>query len=104
LWRGWKKPNEHTERTKVERLNEKHSLYEITSYCYIYLQLKSSDHEALRFYPKALSIYGNWLADTRSENPNIIMEQYMEKVGIMFGKRFPWARNCCYKNWTYLTL
>ena len=31
-------------------------------------------------YPKCLGIYGNWLAETKSENPNVIMEQYLRKV------------------------
>lgn len=25
-------------------------------------------------------MFGNWLAETHSENPNIIMEDYLEKV------------------------
>lgn len=44
------------------------------------LKMRSTDKAAARFYPETLSIYGNWLAETRSENPNIIMENYMEKV------------------------
>ena len=42
--------------------------------------MKRDSPVAARFYPQALSIYGNWLADTRSENPNVIMENYLEKV------------------------
>lgn len=28
----------------------------------------------------ALNTYGNWLAETRTENPRIIIESYLEKV------------------------
>ena len=47
---------------------------------FLYLQMKVANLVAGKFYPQALSIYGNWLADTRSENPNVIMEKYLEKV------------------------
>ena len=49
--------------------------------------MKAASPIAARFYPQALSIYGNWLADTRSENPNVIMEKYLEKV-IIFCNKF----------------
>ena len=42
--------------------------------------MKIASPVAARFYPQTLNIYGNWLADTRSENPNVIMEKYLEKV------------------------
>ncbi|XP_053392108.1 serine-protein kinase ATM-like, partial [Mercenaria mercenaria] len=47
-------------------------------------KLRSTDQVAAMFYPQALSIYGNWLAETRSENPNIIMENYMERAINMY--------------------
>lgn len=43
-------------------------------------QLQDENIDAAKFYPQVLSIYGNWLAETRSENPNVIMEEYLEKV------------------------
>ncbi|KAJ8315047.1 hypothetical protein KUTeg_007197 [Tegillarca granosa] len=42
--------------------------------------LHGENTEAERLYPKVLSIYGDWLAETRSENPNVIMDQYLEKI------------------------
>ena len=30
--------------------------------------------------PKCLGIYGTWLAETRSENPNVVLEQYLKKA------------------------
>ena len=30
-------------------------------------------------YPPALCLYGSWLAETRSENPSVIMKNYLEK-------------------------
>ena len=27
-----------------------------------------------------MGLYGSWLAETRSENPNTIMEKYLDKV------------------------
>ena len=41
-------------------------------------QMQSSDGEGL--LPKCLMLYGNWLADTRSESPNVILEKYLSKV------------------------
>ncbi|CAC5396816.1 ATM [Mytilus coruscus] len=47
-------------------------------------KLQDENIDAARFYPQVLSIYGNWLAETRSENPNVIMEEYLEKtVGLL---------------------
>jgi ataxia telangiectasia mutated family protein len=34
----------------------------------------------MTLYPQALGLYGSWLAETRSENPNKIIENYLEKV------------------------
>lgn len=36
-------------------------------------------------YPVVLGLYGNWLAETQSENPSVIIENYLEQV--MFGSR-----------------
>ena len=36
--------------------------------------------EAARLYPRALGIYGDWLAETKSEDPSVIMEKYLNKV------------------------
>jgi ataxia telangiectasia mutated family protein len=30
-------------------------------------------------YPSALCLYGSWLAETRSENPSVIMDTYLER-------------------------
>ncbi|XP_069136891.1 serine-protein kinase ATM-like isoform X2 [Argopecten irradians] len=52
----------------------------------IILQLKKvrrKDKDAAKYYAKVLCIYGNWLAETRSENPNVIMEDYLEKAVAM---------------------
>ncbi|XP_060082468.1 serine-protein kinase ATM-like [Ylistrum balloti] len=49
----------------------------------IILQLKKvhrKNKDATTYYAKVLCINGNWLAETRSENPNIIMEDYLEKA------------------------
>lgn len=31
-------------------------------------------------YAQTVGLYGCWLAETRSENPNTIMEKYLDKV------------------------
>ena len=33
-----------------------------------------------RLLPQCLGIYGTWLAETRSESPSVVMEQYLEKA------------------------
>uniref|UniRef100_K1QG16 Serine-protein kinase ATM n=1 Tax=Magallana gigas TaxID=29159 RepID=K1QG16_MAGGI len=43
-------------------------------------QKQESNIEAAKLYPRVLSMFGNWLAETHSENPNIIMEDYLEKT------------------------
>ena len=45
-----------------------------------FLQLQDDDDDAALLYPKCLGIYGNWLAETRSDNPKVIMEEYLSKV------------------------
>ncbi|XP_033740359.1 serine-protein kinase ATM-like [Pecten maximus] len=52
----------------------------------IIVQLKKvrrKDQDAAKYYAKVLCIYGNWLAETRSENPNVIMEDYLDKAVAM---------------------
>ncbi|XP_067675130.1 serine-protein kinase ATM-like [Haliotis asinina] len=36
--------------------------------------------EAVKLLPQALGTYGNWLAETRTENPSVILEHYLEKT------------------------
>ena len=48
-----------------------------------YLQVRDHSPEASVLYPQALGLYGNWLAESKSENPNTIMEDYLEKVKIV---------------------
>ncbi|XP_028397502.1 serine-protein kinase ATM-like [Dendronephthya gigantea] len=42
-------------------------------------QLKQIN-KAVKNNPETLGLYGSWLAETRSENPNTIMEKYLEKA------------------------
>ncbi|XP_033125672.1 serine-protein kinase ATM-like [Anneissia japonica] len=35
-------------------------------------------------YPQALGIYGQWLAETHTESPNTIMDDYLEKAVIIY--------------------
>lgn len=39
--------------------------------------------EASRLYPQALGLYGNWLAESKSENPNTIIEEHLEKAACL---------------------
>ncbi len=41
-------------------------------------------------YPLALCHYGKWLAETKSENPVRILEEYLQRVSYMYTL-------CCYK-------
>jgi len=41
-------------------------------------QTQHSDNAAL--LPKCLMLYGDWLAETRSQSPNIILDKYLSKV------------------------
>ncbi|XP_048753406.2 serine-protein kinase ATM-like isoform X2 [Ostrea edulis] len=43
-------------------------------------QKQNSSIEVAKLYPRVLSLYGNWLAETHAANPNIIMEEYLEKT------------------------
>ena len=53
------------------------------------LQMDSPPPEAAALYPSALSLYGSWLAESRSENPSIIMSDFMEKVRLMHSLLVP---------------
>ena len=44
------------------------------------IQIHLQDNVADSLHPEVLTIYGNWLAETCSDSPNVIIEQYMEKV------------------------
>ncbi|CAH3032263.1 unnamed protein product [Porites lobata] len=46
---------------------------------------KVRDHspEASVLYPQALGLYGTWLAESKSENPNTIIEDYLEKAACL---------------------
>ncbi|XP_062590469.1 serine-protein kinase ATM-like isoform X2 [Saccostrea cucullata] len=43
-------------------------------------QKQESNLEAAKLYPRVLSMYGNWAAETNLEDPNTIMEEYLEKT------------------------
>ena len=43
-------------------------------------QIHTQDPVAESLHPEVLTIFGNWLADTCSESPNVIIDKYMEKV------------------------
>jgi len=43
--------------------------------------MQGSDTAAL--LPKCLMLYGNWLAETRSQSPNVILDKYLSKVYIL---------------------
>ncbi|XP_070188647.1 serine-protein kinase ATM-like [Littorina saxatilis] len=60
-----------------EQTTAKHVLKALIKTCQ---QLGEENREALRLQTKSLSLYGNWLAETRSETPTVIMEQYLEKT------------------------
>ncbi len=45
---------------------------------------KGKDKRAADYKPAVLGLYGHWLAETRSENPTIIIDNYMELVSLMF--------------------
>jgi len=39
---------------------------------------KGKDPKVTELYPSALGIYGHWLAESQSENPGVIIQDYME--------------------------
>ncbi|XP_071112563.1 serine-protein kinase ATM-like [Haliotis cracherodii] len=43
-------------------------------------KIQDECYEAVRLLPQALGTYGNWLAETRTENPSVILENYLEKT------------------------
>nr|NP_001107666.1 ataxia telangiectasia mutated [Strongylocentrotus purpuratus]ABY60856.1 ataxia telangiectasia mutated [Strongylocentrotus purpuratus] len=48
---------------------------------------KSQDSSHYKIYATTLSIHGNWLAETRSQSPNVIMEDYLEKAFTIFHEK-----------------
>ena len=44
------------------------------------LSLQVDSGEASALYPRCLGVYGNWLAETRSESPKVIMKEYLVEV------------------------
>ncbi|XP_071506799.1 serine-protein kinase ATM-like [Diadema antillarum] len=44
----------------------------------------SSNPARYKTYAATLSLHGNWLAETRSQSPNIILEEYLEKSANIF--------------------
>ncbi|KAH9504406.1 hypothetical protein Btru_063525 [Bulinus truncatus] len=48
----------------------------------------SSPSENDLIYPKALGTYGNWLAETKSETPAVIISEYLEKTVSLLLKPF----------------
>ena len=48
----------------------------------LYFQVSGQSAEASRLHPQALGLYGNWLAESKSENPNTIIEEYLKKVSL----------------------
>jgi len=40
----------------------------------------SAVNDATTLLPKCLMLYGDWLAETRSQSPNVILEHYLSKV------------------------
>jgi len=43
-------------------------------------QTQDQTSEVIDLYPQALGLYGTWLAESKSENPNTIIEKYLEKA------------------------
>lgn len=50
------------------------------------LQLSEASPSVKALYPSALCLYGSWLAETRSENPSVIMKKYLEKSVELMGE------------------
>lgn len=44
-----------------------------------FFQLVEPPPSVTAIYPSALCLYGRWLAETRSENPSVIMSKYLER-------------------------
>lgn len=43
------------------------------------IQMYQTDSDVASLYPGSLSLYGSWLAETRSKNPSEIISDYLEK-------------------------
>ena len=59
-------------------------------------QTQDQSSEVTELYPQALGLYGTWLAESKSENPNTIIEKYLEKVRskrriVCYETRLRWA-------------
>jgi len=46
-------------------------------------QVQDQSAEVINLYPQALGLYGTWLAESKSENPNTIIEKYLEKAACL---------------------
>ena len=44
------------------------------------LQFAGDPSVPTQLYPQCLGLYGDWLAETQSENPSHIMDNYLAKV------------------------
>ncbi len=44
------------------------------------MQLQGEDRAAERLFPRCLGLYGSWLAETHSENPHTIVDQFLQQV------------------------
>ena len=51
----------------------------LCSQCFFHLQACDTDFDAATLYPASLSLYGNWLAETRSKSPSEVITDYLEK-------------------------
>ena len=40
--------------------------------------------DAAALLPKCLMLYGDWLAETRSQSPNVILEKYLSRVVALY--------------------
>ncbi|KAK7494518.1 hypothetical protein BaRGS_00014171, partial [Batillaria attramentaria] len=63
--------------SRSEHTTAKHILKTLINKCE---QASDDDGHARSLLPTALGLYGNWLAETRSETPSIIMEQFLERT------------------------
>ena len=57
-----------------------HTCYFTSSITKSFLLFQGKDQRLVELYPVALGLYGHWLAETRSENPGVIIDEYMEHV------------------------
>lgn len=50
------------------------------------MQTYRSDADVAGLYPSSLSLYGSWLAETRSKSPSEIISEYLEKSVALMGE------------------